>query len=84
MTWVWWGAGIALLALIGAGVYYASKPGFWIGIASELGKKIVTNLLPDIREYLAKRNEKEIEDKMAQCVRMGGEWDNFNKKCRFK
>lgn len=77
-------AGIALLALIGAGVWYASKPGFWIAMATELGKRFVKYLLPDIRAYFAKRNSPEIEAEMHKCARMGGEWDNFNKKCRFK
>lgn len=80
----YWIAGIALLALIGAGVYYASKPGFWLGMATELGKRFIKNMLPDIREYFGKRNTPEIEAKMAECVRRGGEWDNFRKKCRYK
>lgn len=76
----YWIAGIALLVLVGAGVYWASKPGFWI----EMGKKLAAALLPDILEYIKKRNSAEVEAQMARCVRMGGEWDNFNKKCRFK
>ena len=77
----YWIAGFALLAFLCVGIYFAARsPAFWLSI----GQKILAKLLPDIREYFAKRNSKEIEDKMAQCVRMGGEWDNFNKKCRFK
>ena len=76
----YWIAGIALLVLVGSGVYFASKPGFWIG----MGKKLFAMLLPDILAYIRKRNNSTIEADMARCVRMGGEWDNFNKKCRFK
>jgi hypothetical protein len=58
----------------------ARSPAFWIG----LGKQIIALALPDILEYLKARNTPEVEADMAKCVRMGGEWDNFNKKCRFK
>ena len=71
---------IALIVLICAGVFWASKPGFWI----EMGKKLFMMLLPSILEYVKKRNPPEIEAEMAKCVRMGGEWDNFRKKCRFR
>lgn len=80
----YWIAGIVLLVLVGVGIYSASKPDFWIGVAKNLGKKFVKNILPDIRAYVAKRNTEDIEAKMRECVRRGGEWDNFNKKCRYK
>lgn len=77
----YWIAGLALLACLCGGVYLAARsPAFWL----ELGRQFLAKMLPDIREYIAKRNPKETEDRMARCVRMGGEWDNFNKKCRFK
>lgn len=76
----YWIAGISLLTLVGAGIYFASKPGFWIG----MGKKLLEMLLPSLVEYVSKRNSATIEADMARCVRMGGEWDNFRKKCRFR
>lgn len=76
----YWIAGIALLTLVGSGIYFASKPAFWIG----MGEKLLAALLPDILAYVKKRNTADVEAEMAKCVRMGGEWDNFNKKCRFK
>lgn len=76
-----WIAGLALFVCLGVGVYFVARsPAFWIG----LGKQIIALALPDILEYLKARNTPEDEGKMAKCVRMGGEWDNFNKKCRFK
>ncbi len=45
----YWIAGIVLLVLVGVGIYSASKPDFWIGVAKNLGKKFVKNILPDIR-----------------------------------
>lgn len=76
-----WIAGLALFLCLGVGAYFVARsPAFWIG----LGKQIVTLALPDILEYLKTRDTPEIEADMAKCVRMGGEWDNFNKKCRFK
>lgn len=77
----YWIAGLALLACLCVGIYFAARsPAFWI----ELGRQFIAKMLPDIREYFGRRNPEDIEAKMAQCVRMGGEWDNFNKKCRFK
>ena len=76
-----WIAGLALFVCLGVGAYFVARsPAFWIG----LGKQIFALALPDILEYLKTRNTPEVEAEMAKCVRMGGEWDNFNKKCRNK
>lgn len=76
-----WIAGLALFVCLGVGAYFVARsPAFWIG----LGKQIFALALPDILKYLKTRNTPEVEADMAKCVRMGGEWDNFNKKCRFK
>lgn len=77
----YWIVGLTLLACLGAGIYFAARsPAFWVSLTSAF----VAKMLPDIREYFAKRNPEKVEDDMARCVRMGGEWDNFRKKCRFK
>lgn len=77
----YWLAGVAILVALCVGVYFAARtPAFWVALVT----KFVANMLPDIREYFAKRNTPEVESEMAKCVRMGGQWDNFNKKCRFK
>jgi len=79
--WWLWVAGLALLACLGVGAYFVARsPSFWIALV----KQIVASAIPDIREYLAARNAPDIEKEMQACVRRGGEWDNFNKKCRFK
>lgn len=79
--WWWWIAGLGLFACLGVSAFFVARnPSFWIG----LGKQVIALALPDILEYLRKRNTTGIEAEMARCVRMGGEWDNFNKKCRFK
>lgn len=79
-TWIWI-AGLALFVCLGVGAYFAARsPSFWISFA----KQIVALALPEILESIKARNTPEIEAEMAKCVRMGGEWDNFNKKCRFK
>lgn len=78
---MYWIAGLTLLACLCGGIFLAARsPAFWIGI----GKEIIAKILPDIREYISKRNSAEIEAKMHECVRRGGEWDNFRKKCRYK
>lgn len=77
----YWIAGLTLLACLGAGAFWAARnPAFWAGLVSAF----IAKMLPDIREYFAKRNTPEVESEMARCVRMGGEWDNFRKKCRFR
>jgi hypothetical protein len=81
---------VAMLAalLVGiacGGVLLANHAAFW----ESLGARALTalwpqflKLVPVITAWLAKRNTPEIEAKMAECVRRGGEWDNFRKKCR--
>lgn len=78
---MYWIAGLALLASACVAIYFAARnPAFWIA----LGSQFIAKMLPDIREYFAKRNTPEVESEMARCVRAGGEWDNFRKKCRYK
>ena len=78
---IYWIAGLALLACLGVAAYFVARsPAFWI----ELVKKLFDMALPSIVDYVKKRNPEDIEAKMRECVRRGGEWDNFNKKCRYK
>ena len=80
MWWVWV-AGIGLLACLGVAVYFVARsPSFWIGLV----KKIFDLAIPDILAHLKTRNTAAVEEEMHRCIRLGGEWDNFNKKCRFK
>jgi hypothetical protein len=54
----------------------ARSPNFWYGLLAAM----VAAALP----FISKRNTPEVEKEMQKCARMGGEWDNFNKVCRFK
>lgn len=70
-----------LVITIGIGGYLvARKPTFWVA----LGSALAAAAWPKIVEYILKRNTPTVEKQMAECVRRGGEWDNFRKKCRFK
>lgn len=40
-------------------------------------------MIPSITAWLAKRNTPAVEKEMQECVRRGGTWDNFAKKCRY-
>lgn len=72
---------VLVIGAIAAGGFLASRNGaFW---ASFVGA-IAAAAWPKIVEYITKRNTPEVEAQMARCIRMGGEWDNFNKKCKFK
>ena len=78
---MYWVAGLALILCLCGGAFLAARnPAFWIS----LGSQFIAKMLPDIREYVSKRNTPEVESEMQKCVRRGGEWDNFRKKCRFK
>jgi len=49
-----------------------------------LVKEVIALAVPDIVKYLSARNTFAIEEKMHECVKRGGTWDNFRKKCRDK
>jgi hypothetical protein len=75
MTWLEIAAIAALLVGVGAGGYLvAQRPAFWAG----LGAAVFKSLLP----HLAKRMTAEEEKAYQDCVRRGGEWDPFRKRCR--
>jgi hypothetical protein len=75
MTWLEIAAIAALLVGVGAGGYLvARRPTFWVG----LGVAVFKSLLP----HLAKRMTAEEEKAFQDCVRRGGEWDPFRKRCR--
>lgn len=70
----------AFVGLAAAMFLVGQRPAFWVGAIVEIARRA----WPSIREYLLRRNTPEIEAKMAECIRRGGEWDNFNKRCRDK
>lgn len=71
---------LILLALgVAAGGFLAARnPVFWIS----LGKAAFAAILPRLVEIAARRNSPEVEAKMHECIRRGGEWDNFRKRCK--
>lgn len=75
MTWLEIAAIAALLVGVGAGGYLvAQRPTFCVG----LGVAVFKSLLP----HLAKRMTAEQEKAFQDCVRRGGEWDPFRKRCK--
>ena len=79
MTWLEIAAIVVLLLGVGAGGFLvAQRPTFWVGI----GGVLLQRAWPYIRAYVTRRNTAEVEQQMADCVRRGGEWDNWKKRCR--
>lgn len=75
MNWIEIVAIVVLLLGIGAGGFLVSqRPTFWFG----LGVVMFRAALP----YLSKRMPPEKEKEFQDCIRRGGEWDHFRKKCR--
>ena len=71
---------VMVIAMAAGGFLAARQPTFWINFGAAIFEAVV----PKISEYVKKRNTPEVEAKMAECVRRGGQWDNFNKRCRAK
>lgn len=70
---------VLLMASLAVGAFMAARsPTFWVG----MGKALAAVLIPKITIYVTKRNAADIEEKMHECARRGGEWDNFKKRCR--
>ena len=79
MTWQEAVAVLVICAGLGAGAYLAAqRPGFWI----EFGGRLLKAITPAIWRYVSKRMPPEQEKAMHDCLRRGGTWDNFRKKCR--
>ena len=79
MSWLEIAALAFLFIGIAAGGYLvAQRPTFWLG----LGSVLLTKAWPYVAAYVTKRNTPEDEQAMADCVRGGGEWDNWRKRCR--
>jgi len=75
MSWLEIAAITALLIGVGAGGYLvARRPAFWWG----LGVVAFKAALP----HLAKRMTAEQEKAFQDCIRRGGEWDPFRKRCK--
>ena len=67
-----------LIGVGGAGFLVMRSPAFWGDVIKELFSKA----WPLIWAVLSKRMPPEQEKAMRDCIRRGGEWDNFRKRCR--
>ncbi len=66
------------LGLVAGAFIFARRPSFWI----EFGVRVFRAVKPAVMEYLLRRNTPEVEARMHDCLRRGGTWDNFRKRCR--
>lgn len=69
---------VILLGLGAAAFLVGQRPAFWVEFAGRLFAK----LWPLLFSYVSKRMTPEQEAEMHKCLRRGGEWDNFRKRCR--
>lgn len=88
MTWLDWVAMIVIFAgLFCAVLIYSRHTSFIVGMGAQLLivlRPYILSALTFALAFMMKRNTPEVENEMAECVRRGGEWDNFNKKCRYR
>jgi hypothetical protein len=79
VTWQEAIAVAVILAGLGGGAFLAAqRPSFWI----EFGSRIFKALMPMIWRYVSKRMPPEKEQEWRDCIRRGGEWDHFRKRCK--
>lgn len=71
-------ASFLALAVVAGIVLAARNPAVWTAI----GSAVAAQIFPLIAAYVLKRNTPEIEARMQECYRRGGQWDNFNKRCK--
>jgi len=75
VNWLEIAAIIILLLGIGAGGFLvAQRPSFWLGLITVTIKAAIPDTL--------KRNPPDVEERMNDCIRSGGQWDNFRKRCK--
>ena len=74
-----WLGGAVILGVAAFAVYRAfQSPDFVAGL-TVLALAAATKAIVPV---ITRRNPPEIEQRMAECVRRGGTWDNFRKRCR--
>lgn len=79
MSWQEGVAVVVVLAGLGAGAFLvAQRPSFWI----EFGARLLRALMPRVIAYMIRRLPPEKEDEMRRCIRSGGQWDHFRKRCK--
>lgn len=79
MNWQEAIATIVVLLGLGAGAFlFAQRPSFWI----EFGWRLMQRVWPSVSGYISKRMPSEKEKEMQDCLRRGGEWDHFRKRCK--
>ena len=75
-----WAIGAVILAVAAFAVYQAfQSPAFVAGLSALAAGAAWKAIKP----VITRRNPPEIEQRMAECVRRGGTWDNFRKRCRY-
>lgn len=78
MDWVTLLLAAGLVLGVAAGTALVVRnPAWWVG----LGHAVVKAVTPAIVAYLIKRNPPEVEKAMQDCIRRGGRWNNFKKRC---
>ena len=81
MSWLEIAAIVVLFMGIAAGGFLVSRrPTFWAG----LGIVLFTKSLPYLKAYFGGQMTEEQKLAFRDCVRRGGEWDSFNKRCKDK
>ena len=78
---------IALLAVLalGAAAGIALAVRSWLTNPATIAGAVhflVKLLLPRVLFYMFKRMDPETEARMRECIRSGGKWDNFRKRCK--
>lgn len=63
---------------LGLGAYRAAQSP---KVMAEAAALMVRSVMPLLSELVLKRNTPEVEQRMRECYRRGGRWDNFKKRC---
>lgn len=83
MTWQEAIATVVVLCGLGAGAFLvAQRPAFWLEFSTRLVRQIWPWVLKNVIPVFTKRMDPALEEEMRRCIRRGGEWDNFRKKCK--
>jgi hypothetical protein len=69
---------LVLIGMFAGGYLAAQRPAFWV----EFGTRILIAFIPFASKYISKRMTPEEEKAYQKCVRQGGEWDHFRKRCK--
>lgn len=88
LWWEWAALVFFLLGFVAMGAVLAYRlyrnPLLLVGLLPTIWAYLKPAVIRYVLPLFLDRNEPSVEERMQECIRRGGEWDNFRKVCKEK